>query len=167
MSTNMSDHCTFSFFDELIRLVFGSFYPHLSEISNEMQAFNQPMQSVDQRDDFRTREEILVGSRAEVKLISTLPIRRTVKIYILQCLLIHLEEYLERGAKPRRLDFPPQSALVAPHAIHDAGNIPEMLLELFLQNLRRARLIQCLRSNIVRRNLTFAFSPRKSTDSSN
>lgn len=45
----MSKYGALRFSDELVRLVFGSIYPHLSEISYEMQAFDEPVEGVDQR----------------------------------------------------------------------------------------------------------------------
>lgn len=58
---------------------------------------------------------------------------------LLQVFLIEFEEDLQSGTKAGRLDFPPKSALVASHTVHDPTNVSKVLLELLFQDLSKIR----------------------------
>ena len=55
--------------------------------------------------------------------------------HALKRIRIKLKQDLQRSAHTRRLHFPPQPTLVAPHTIHDPRDISEVLLKLVLQRL--------------------------------
>ena len=102
-----------------------------------MQRLDKPVQSVDEGDELRSLEQVLVCLRAtsqDPRQDSRLRIPK--KRYALKRLLVELEQHLERGRDAGRLHLAPQSALVAPYAVHDARHVPEVLLELLLQHVR-------------------------------
>jgi hypothetical protein len=52
------------------------------------------------------------------------------KELLLQVFLVELEKDLHSGTEAGRLDFPPKSALVASHTVHNPTNVSEVLFEL-------------------------------------
>ena len=58
------------------------------------------------------------------------------KQHVLKSKRIKLEQHLQCSRDTRRLYLAPQSAPIAPYAVHDARDIPEMFLELILEHVR-------------------------------
>ena len=88
------------------------------------------------------------------------------KKHLLQILLIKFKKDLQSGTKAGRLDFPPESALVASYTVHNSTDISKVLLELFFQDLRGVRQLGP-RDDLSMCQLTLAFSPLKRVVSSN
>lgn len=88
----------------------------------------------------------------------------TVRRDVLERALVEFEEDLQRGADARCLDLAPKPALVAAHAVHDARDVAEVLLELFFQDLPIIKHGMRLSGEYM---LTSALGPRKRVVSSN
>ena len=56
--------------------------------------------------------------------------------YALESGLVQLKQDLHSGCQTHRLDLAPKAALIAAGTVHDPGDIAEVALELFLQDLR-------------------------------
>ena len=54
---------------------------------------------------------------------------------LLQVFLIEFKKDLQSGTKAGRLDFPPKSALVASHTVHNPTNVSKALFKLLFQDL--------------------------------
>lgn len=97
--------------------------PQRSELVDGGQALTQAMQGVDERDQFASAQDdrvrVLVGvERARERG------RAVVR-----------EEELERCTETGDLQLAPETTLVAADAVHDAGDVAEVVLELVLEEL--------------------------------
>ncbi len=127
--------------------------PHPPEIIHRVQTLREPVQSVDERYYLGARQQVVVDRGVQGGLVE-------------------LEEDLESGADAGRLDFTPEAAFVTADAVHDSGDVTEVLLEFFFEDLN-GTLVNCVRTVVGTKcpsgggKHTCALSPRNRTVSSN
>lgn len=123
--------------DQPRRILLSGFLPHLSEVLDSMQTLAKSMECVDQCDDFRTLQEVLirvVTNHDQSEFFTTESSYETMGD-ALKGFVVYFKQDLESRSHASGLDFSPQTTLVTTDTVHDPGHVAEVLFEFLLQDL--------------------------------
>ena len=121
--------------DQPRRILLSGLLPHLPEEFDGMQTLAKAMERVDQCDDFRTLQKVLI------RVVATCPNEvftsdhRGEERSALEGFLVYFKQDLESRSQAGGLNFAPQTTLVTTDTVHGSRHVAEVLFEFLLQDL--------------------------------